>query len=195
MTLFDEGEQLGKIIIPDGFAGIGTICSISINGILQKKGIPITSKFGGLLEIQQKKPTRFVEIISYNGTSLDPLEIFIKGDMTDNTHAIENGSGIIGASFREIPVASRSEVSRIGEELQKIGIGGFLEIGWPGQPLFEIPINEGRIAAVVPGGLNPIARLKESGINVNSHALSGFVDFEKLWDYRELNTRINNILS
>lgn len=195
VTIFDEGERIGNLIIPDGFAGIGTVCSISLNGVLLQHGFPIISKFGGLLEIQNKKPTRFVEIITYDGTSLDPLEIFIKGEMTDITGAIEKGNGKIGASFREIPVASRAYAVEIGERLEKIGLGGFLEVGWPGQPLFEIPINEGRIGAVVTGGLNPVARIKESGINVHSYALSGLIDFQRLFSYEELSAKIDHIIS
>ncbi|MFC1584853.1 DUF128 domain-containing protein [Fibrobacterota bacterium] len=194
VTLFNEGEQIGDVIIPDGFVGIGTVCSISLNGVLLQQGVPIVTRFGGLLEIQNRKPARFVEIISYDGTSLDPLEIFIKGEMTDTMGVVESGNGRIGASFREIPVVSRTQVVQIGRRLHEIGLGGFLEIGWPGQPIFEVPINEGRIGAVVAGGLNPSAGLRESGMNVNSRALSGLIDFHKLYHYRELGVRAEEIL-
>ncbi len=195
ITVFDEGEQIGEFLIPDGFVGIGTVCSISLNGVLLHHGIPVNSKFGGLLEIHKHTPTRFIEIITYEATSLDPLEIFIKSNMTNITDVIKNGQGKIGASFREIPVASREQVIKIGESLNNIGLGGFLEIGWPGQHLFEVPIIEGRIGAVVAGGLNPIASLVEAGINVQSHALSGLVDFNKLYSYQELSAKSKTILT
>lgn len=195
LTLIDEGRQIGELCIPKGYAGIGTVCSISVNGILLKHGIPIISRFGGLLEIQKGVLSRFVQIISYNGTSLDPLEIFIRGKMTDCMGAIKNGCGIIGASFREIPDCSRELVIEIEAELKRIGLGGFLEIGWPGQSLYEIPINEGRIGAVVAGGLNPIALLIESGMNIESHALSGLIDFKQLFPYDELEKKANQLLT
>jgi repressor of nif and glnA expression len=195
LTIYDEGEQIGELIIPDGYAGIGTVCSISLNGVLLQHGIPIISKFGGLLEIKERKPTRFIEIIAYEASSLDPLEIFIKGEMTNISGVIEKGFGRIGASFREVPVVSRAQVVEIGERLKEIGLGGFIEIGWPGQPLFEVPIIEGRIGAVVAGGLNPVARLKEYGINVQSHALSGLEEFNRLRHFKELSALIGQILS
>ncbi len=150
---------------------------MTLNGILLAEGIPTTSRFGGLLELHRGKPVRFVAIINYDGTSLDPLEIFIKSGMTDYTGATENGDGLIGAGFREMPAASRDRLLELAEELKQVGLGGFMNIGWPGQPLVGIPVNEGIVGAVVIGGLNPVAILEEHGIRVHSRALSGFVDY------------------
>ena len=47
-----------------------------------KAGIPIESRFGGVLEIRNNKPRRFVALISYSGTSLDPSEQYIRARMT-----------------------------------------------------------------------------------------------------------------
>jgi repressor of nif and glnA expression len=62
--------------------GLATVCSIVTNGVLLKAGIPIDSRFGGILQVQNDKPVRFTEIIHYDGSSLDPSEIFIKARMT-----------------------------------------------------------------------------------------------------------------
>jgi repressor of nif and glnA expression len=159
ITLYGPGEAAGELLVPDGQVGIGTVCSITVNGALLAHGIPTFSRFGGLIEIEDRKPTRFVAIINYDGTSLDPLEIFIKSGMTDYLGATENGNGRIGASFREIPAASRQRVMELAGKLTEVGLGGFMEIGMPGQPLMEIPIEESRIGAVVIGGLNPVAIL------------------------------------
>ncbi len=190
LTLFNSGEQVEDIEIPEGFIGVGTVCSITLNGVLLNNGIPVRSRFGGVLEIEDNQPIRFVSIINYDGTSLDPLEIFIKSGMTDYIGATESGSGLIGASFREFPAASRDKVLDIAEELDKIGLGGFMTIGFPGQSVFEIPISEGLAGAVVIGGLNPIAILEETGHNIFSRALSGFVDYSRLFHYSELKTQI-----
>jgi repressor of nif and glnA expression len=53
------------------------VCSITLNGVLLKHGIPTTSRFGDP-ELQNRKPMRFAEIIMYDGTSIDPLEVFIQ---------------------------------------------------------------------------------------------------------------------
>jgi repressor of nif and glnA expression len=193
ITLYGPGEAAGELLVPDGQVGIGTVCSITVNGALLAHGIPTFSRFGGLIEIEDRKPTRFVAIINYDGTSLDPLEIFIKSGMTDYLGATENGNGRIGASFREIPAASRQRVMELAGKLTEVGLGGFMEIGMPGQPLMEIPIEESRIGAVVIGGLNPVAILEEKGIRAQSRALSGLADFQRFFHFSELETRIKDL--
>jgi HTH-type transcriptional regulator, global nitrogen regulator NrpRI len=188
IALFSAGESIGTITIPDGMVGIGTVCSITLNGVLLKAGIPMTSRFGGLLEIRELKPSRFVEIIMYDGTSLDPLEIFIKSGMTDNSGAISTGKGRIGAGFREFPSDCLEKVYEVDGELKKTGLGGFNLIGRPGQSLLDIPVGEGRIGSVVIGGLNPIAILEEKGIRIHSRALAGIIDYDRLFHYTALGT-------
>lgn len=193
LTLFNSGEQVGDSYIPEGYTGVGTVCSITLNGVLLAHGIPVKSRFGGILEIEDKKPTRFVAIINYDGTSLDPLEIFIKSGMTDYLGATESGNGLIGASFREMPAASRDRVIDLAGRLDKVGLGGFMDVGWAGQSVLEIPINEGLCGAIVIGGLNPMAILVESGCDVHSKALSGLVDYRRLFHYSELGEKIKNL--
>ncbi len=193
MALFDSGQRVGAIEIPDGSVGLGTVCSITLNGVLLAHGIPTHSRFGGLLELIDRKPSRFVEIITYEGTSLDPLEVFIRSGMTDYTGATMNGTGKIGVGFREVPAESRDDVIDLAQKLVNVGLGGFMTIGWPGQPLLEVPVNEGRVGAIVIGGLNPSAMLEETSIHVKSRALAGFVEYEELFPYWELNERIGRL--
>jgi len=188
ISLFAQGETIGSLTIPEGMVGIGTVCSITLNGVLLKAGIPMVSKFGGLLEVRDNKPSRFVEIIMYDGTSLDPLEIFIKSGMTDNMGAISTGNGKIGAGFREFPSDCLEKVYEIDAALKKTGLGGFSLIGRPGQSLLDIPVGQGRIGSVVIGGLNPIAILEEKGIRILSRALAGIVDYDRLFHYAALGT-------
>jgi len=194
LTLLRAGDRVGDMAIPDGMIGIGTVCSITLNGVLLANGIPTHSRFGGLLELQNYKPTRFVEAIYYNGTTLDPLEIFIRSGMTDYTGATETGNGRIGAGFREFPAESRDHVIELAKELEKVGLGGFLTIGWPGQPLLEIPVNAGQVGAIVIGGLNPAAILEEKGIKTHSLALAGLAEYETLFPYYELDDRIQAMI-
>ncbi|HRY28489.1 MAG TPA: NrpR regulatory domain-containing protein [Elusimicrobiota bacterium] len=193
VALFPQGEKIGDIVVPPGHVGLGTVCSITINGVLLAHGIPTTSRFGGLLELRDRKPVRFAELIHYEGTTLDPLEIFIRSGMTDYTGAVKTGSGRIGASFREIPADSRERVIELAKRLEEAGLGGFMTVGWPGQPLLEIPVGEGRAGAVVIGGLNPVAILVENDIRVHSRALSTLVDYRTLFHYKELDGRLRRL--
>ncbi len=190
LALFGPGQKAGGVVVPDGMVGMGTVCSITLNGVLLARGIPAYSSFGGLLEIRDGKPARFVEIIKYDGTSLDPLEIFIKGGMTSVLAAVETGNGRIGVGFRELPADSRDNVLELNRKLEKAGLGGFMMVGWPGQPLLEVPVNEGRVGAIVIGGLNPAATLEETGVKVGSRALAGMIEYESLFHYSEIDERL-----
>jgi hypothetical protein len=194
MTFLGPGESLGHINVPDKMIGIGTVCSVTLNGVLLKHGIPTVSRFGGLLEIRAKKLIRFVEIIMYDGTSIDPLEIFIRSGMTDYMGAIRTDSGKIGASFREFPAESRDNVVRLAGTLDRIGLGGLVRVGMPGQSLLDIPVSEGRIGAIVIGGLNPVSILEETGVRAYSRALAGLIDFKRLFRFEEMEERIRKFL-
>jgi repressor of nif and glnA expression len=195
LSLFNEGERVGENIIPDGKIGLGTVCSITFNGALLHAGIPVTSIFGGLLDIHDRAADRFIEIIHYSGTSLDPLEIFITSRMTDVYNSAVNGNGQIGASFREIPSAAREQVMEVDSLLKKSGLGGFLKLGYSSQPLLDVPVGDGRTGMIIAGGLNAVAPLVEKGLIVMSSALSGLIDFSKLFYYEELDERLKKLPS
>ncbi|MBN1524703.1 MAG: DUF128 domain-containing protein [Spirochaetales bacterium] len=194
LAMFYPGDRIGDIIIPAGMIGIGTVCSITLNGILLSRGIPVTSRFGGLLEYVDWKPSRFTAIINYDGTTLDPLEIYIKSGMTDHRGATTTGNGQIGASFREVPAVCREKVLALSTELDKVGLGGLLQLGFPGQTLLGIPVNEGRIAAIVIGGLNPVAILEEHGVDVYSRALSSVIDYNKLFFFTDFEEKFRDLI-
>lgn len=180
------GTKMGNIQIEDKKAGIGTVCSVTINGIFLNEGIHVTSRFGGLLELAKGVPLRFTEIINYDGSSIDPLEIFIKGGMTDVQQVVRTGNGRIGASFREFPSVALPKVEHIKRRLDRIGLGGILMIGRPGRPLLEIPVSEGRVGMIVSGGLNPLAAVEEVGITTENTAMRTLFDFDQLIPYWEV---------
>jgi len=193
LCLFDEGERIGDCAVAQGKFGIGTVCAITFNGALIKAGIPVKSVFGGLLEISNKAPNRFTAIIHYDGTSLDPLEIYISSGMTSTISASASGRGQIGASFREIPAAAREKTIEIDALLKSRGLGGFLKLGYPSQSLLGIPVGDGRVGLVIAGGLNATAPLGENGIPIESSALSGLIDYSKLFHYGELAKRLSQL--
>ncbi len=94
------------MVVPSGKIGLATVCGVVINGVLLKSGIPIESRFGEVLEVKDRKPRRFVAIINYAGTSLDPSEQYIRAGMTSVGEAAKTGGGKILANFREIPAPS-----------------------------------------------------------------------------------------
>lgn len=185
VVLKRSGENIGDITVPEGHAGFGTVCSVTINGIFLKNGIPVASRFGGVLQINSD-PQRFTALIGYEGSSMDPLEIFIKSRMTDVKGAVKNHSGKILASFREIPVVSVERAVQLQKTLREKGIGGILMIGKPNQPLLEMPVSMDKAGMIIVGGLNPIAALEEAGITTVSKAMSTLCRFTDLVKFREI---------
>jgi repressor of nif and glnA expression len=194
LMLAGPGEVIGEYTIPKGKVGFCTVCSITINGILLKHGIPMVSRFGGLLRLKDSKAFRFVEMIHYDGTSIDPLEVFIRSGMTDYHQAIRGGDGLIGASFREVPAESRLRLININQRLEAVGLGAIMEIGLPGQPLLDIPVSYSRTGVVVAGGLNPIAILEERDHRVFSRALSGLLEYDRLFPFEEFPVKLQQFV-
>ncbi|HPZ82888.1 MAG TPA: DUF128 domain-containing protein, partial [Thermogutta sp.] len=194
LAILEPGQRMGEVEIPPGRIGFCTVCSMTVNSVFLKHGIPTTSRFGGLLEVRNGQPTRFVEIIHYDGTSIDPLEIFIRGRMTDYRGAISTGNGLIGASFREIPEDARDVAQRLSNEMARIGLGSVLAIGLPAQPLLGIPVTPGRVGVINVAGLNPVAILEEIGYHVYSRALHGLMDFNQLITVDELPSILQRFL-
>ena len=181
-----EGQKLGDVVIPNGKIGMATVCGVTINGVLLKHGVPMESKFGGVLEIRDSKPRRFVAIINYGGTSLDPSEQYIRAGMTSVGEAAKTGNGKILANFREIPAPARSIVEETITELKTAGINGVLALGNISEPVCQIALGMNRVGMVLLGGLNPVAAAVESGIEVENVAESGMIDFKQLTSFWQL---------
>jgi len=180
VALARAGETIGDLTVPPGQIALGTVCSVVVNGTLLQAGIPIDSRFGGILEMRGLQPHRFTELIHYSGSSLDPSEVFIRAGMTDVTTAASGGSGKILANFREIPAACYSRVSEVVAALAETGINGLLVMGQASEPVGEVPMELNRIGMILVGGLNPIAACEEAGIPTVNKAMSTLVEYADL---------------
>jgi repressor of nif and glnA expression len=117
---------------------------VVVNGTLLKAGIPIESRFGGILEIRNNLARRFVALIAYAGTSLDPSEQYIRARMTSVSQVVATASGMILANFREIPAVSRGHVVEKLEQLKAAGIQGVLVLGNTSEPVCQIAVGLNR---------------------------------------------------
>jgi repressor of nif and glnA expression len=167
-----EGETLGEVTVRPGKVALATVCSVVINGTLLKAGIPVDSRFGGILQVRNQQPLRFVEIIHHAGSSVDPSNIFIRAMMTSVIEAANKGDGKILANFREIPAPGR--------------FGGLLVMGNTGEPVCGIPVELNRVGMVLLGGLNPVAAVKEVGIDVENDAMGTVIEYKELVKFSEV---------
>ena len=180
VTVAHEGEKLGSVIIPPGKIGLGTVCSVVTNGVLLRAGVPTDYRFGGLLEVRNSRARRFVAIIEYAGTSLDPSEQFIRARMTSVSEVVKTGAGKVLGVFRTMPALARSILEEKMALLKEAGIHGVFAVGGTSEPIGQIPVGLNRIGVIQLGGLNPIAAAVEAGFQVDSTAESGFVEYERL---------------
>jgi len=186
VAVAQEGETVGDLTVRQGKVALATVASILINGVLLKAGVSMDSRFGGILQIRNYQPIRFVELIHYAGSSVDPSKIFIRAKMTSVAEAARRGDGRILANFREIPAPARSIAEEVVAKLKEAGLGGLLVMGTSGEPVCGIPVELNRVAMVLLGGLNPVAAAREAGIEVENDAMGAIIEYQSLIKFSEI---------
>ena len=157
-----------------------TICSITVDGVLLKHGIPSKLRGGGIIEVTKNRPVRFTDFLEYESTTIDPLEILMSQHLTSVTKTTETGSGKILANLREVPLVAKEHAEIVLDELKKAEIDGVIKIGDPNSDAFGLSVGRDHIGIVVLGGTNPLAAIKEAGINMRTNAISNLVDISEL---------------
>ena len=163
-----------------GKKGIATVCSLTIDGILTKNGIASTPQYGGILETEGKQP-RFIELTAYNGSSLDPHEIYLSKGLTSVSDSLNRGGRIL-ASLREIPYVARPETLDILDNVEEAGFS-ILKVGKPSELVYNAKVERYHVGIVTPGGLNPIAAIKEVGIHVEAKAVETMMDISQMEEF------------
>ena len=159
----------------DNMVGIATICSLSIDGILIKNGIMSNPKYSGLLELTE--PPLFIDLISYNGTTLDPHKIFLSKNMTSITG--DDSPSKILASVKEIPYISRDQAVELLSMLNNIGFSIY-KIGKPRELVYNSKVDNYNFGVITGGGLNSIGAIREKGINIEVKAIETLLPFEEM---------------
>jgi HTH-type transcriptional regulator, global nitrogen regulator NrpRI len=163
--------------IPPGHVGFITICSISMDGVFQRQGIPVRMAFGGRLEIENGTPRQFRDLIGYRGTTIDPLELFISSGLTAITSFARSKSGIALANVREVPCAARPLVE---ETIHQMNACGFIFPVMMGNQVLNLPENPYRLSIIAFSGLNYIGNAVEQGIKIKTEIGAGNIPFSKI---------------
>lgn len=184
-----EGEVLANVVVPPGKVGLATVCSIVINGVLLKHGIPMDSKFGGILQVKNRTPLRFVELISYAGSSLDPSEVFIRAQMTSVRNAAQMGDGMILANFREIPAVCYPLMEELLKKMKAVGISGVLVTGEISEPVCQIPVDINKMGVILIGGLNPVACAQEAGVVAENSGMASVLEYGSFLPFQDVKAK------
>jgi len=175
-----EDAFLGDVHVPQGCIGFATVCSIVLSGVLLKRGIPLESKFGGILQVSEHKPMRFVDLIHYSGTSLDPSEAFISARMTAVRDVLRRGDGKILANFCEVAGVCRDGVEEVMELLKGVGINAVIIKGKMGEPVCQVSVDVNKMGMILLGGLNPVAAAREAGAEETNLPMSTVMEYKDL---------------
>ena len=178
--IFEQGAKVSNITVPEGSVGIATICSLTIDGVLLKQGIPIETKYGGIIQVDNGTPVRFTDLISYTGTSIDPIKIFLTKRMTDIKGILDHGSGLLLANLREAPIIAQANIMQIIDMLNEADIGGVIGHIHAGDTVLSAPISPGRIGIPIYAGVNPLAAVMEKGLKVSTYPVNSIMDYDEM---------------
>jgi len=163
--------------IPSGSVGFISLCSISMDGVFQRNGIPVNMAFGGRLELEQGMPKRFRDLIGYRGTTIDPLELFISSNLTTISEYTRSKTGIALANVREVPSAAREKAEEI---IRQMNSCGFIFPITMGNQVFNLPDNPFRLSIVAFSGMNFTGNCVEQGIEIKTEIGAGNIPFSKI---------------
>jgi len=177
-------ETVAEFRIPKGCTGICTMCSITFDGLLIRRGIPINPIGGGVVQVENRAPLRFTHIILYEHTTIDPLQVLISQKTTSVTDVMRKGSGNMLANIREFHMEAEPLVGIVLDELADSHYTGILEVGMPNLPLLGVPVSPQYVAIAAVGGTNPMAAIRESGRWVQIQAMKGLMDLREMEEIR-----------
>jgi HTH-type transcriptional regulator, global nitrogen regulator NrpRI len=180
LKVVDEGQEILENDVPEGQVALATFCSITIDGVLLKRGIPVNLKYGGIVRVKNNKAERFTDIIDYRGTSINPMNVFVNRKMTSILKILETGSGNVLANVREIPINARERALKIIDELAKASVSGIFSGCERERPLLGVPVEMGMCGIASYSGINPFAALTEMGIRTRIIPLSAVMNVKEL---------------
>lgn len=166
--------------IPSGHTGILTVCSITMDGVFQHHGIPVRMAYGGTIRLADKKPVDFVDLIGYQGSTTDPLQLFIDSGLTSIGSYINSGTGVLLANIRQIPGAAGEFADELIRQMQNCGFIFPLTSG-SGQ-VFNLNTDPYRISLVSYSGMNFIGYAAEEGFRLHTEIGAGTIPFRKIVD-------------
>jgi repressor of nif and glnA expression len=179
VRIVEEGEKVGAVFVPYGSFGFVTMCSMTINGVLIKHGIPSSIKYGGLLKIKDRIPSAYTDLISYQGTSLDPIQVFTARHMTSVLAAVQRGDGTVLANVQTVPSVAAERTLKLLQDAKRAGF-----VGWIESPLEAnfLGVNNGDDVMEINifAGTNPMASLYELDMKVKVYSLSSLMDAKLL---------------
>ena len=163
--------------VPAGQAGVISLCSITIDGVFQRSGIPVTMAYGGRLAFGKGAVQGFLDLIGYRGTTVDPLQLFISAGLTSIREVVATGTGVALANVREVPVPA---LERVSELLDQMGRWGFTPPVCMGSQVLNTPSSPHHVSIVSYSGMNMVGHGVEDGFHIRTEIGAGNIQFSRM---------------
>lgn len=193
LDIFHDAIQSGLTICPlvglveDGSRiKIKTACSLTISGVLLKCGIPIRPKGGGIIEVMEREPSRFINMLMYWATTIDPIDVFTAQGLTDIGGMMREGNGRILGNLQEAPMLAKDRIEEMLDLLASAEFAGVLELGDPNMDVLGVSVERDHLGIALVGGTNLVAAVRECGIEVEHQSISDLTEVSKMKHIDEL---------
>ena len=175
-----------KILEEERSIKIKTACSLTICGVLLKHGIPVHPKGGGLIEVMEREPTRFTDMLMYWATTIDPIDVLTGQGLMDIKGMMSTGNGRILGNLQEAPMIARDRIEEVLDLLASGGFTGVLELGQPNMNVLGVSVDRDRVGIALVGGTNLVAAAREYNIEVEHESISDLTDVSEMKHIEEL---------
>ena len=187
--IIQSGLSVSPLIMLEeekGLIKIKTACSLTISGVLLKYGIPVRPKGGGLIEVVERGPTRFTDMLMYWATTIDPIDVLTSQELTDITGMMRTGNGRILGNLQEAPMLARERIEEVLDQLTAAEFTGVLELGEPNMNVLGVSVERDHVGIALVGGTNLVAAAQECGIKMRHESISDLTDVAEMKHIEEL---------
>jgi repressor of nif and glnA expression len=167
-------------------AKIMSTCSITVSGVLLKAGVPIRPKGGGVIEVIDREPVRFTDMLMYWATTIDPIDVLISQELTSVVEMMETGSGRILGNLQEAPMLAGERIEEKLEDLAEAGFSGVLDLGDPNVNVLGVSVERDHVGISLVGGTNIIAAAMSRGIRIKTESISDLTEVGEMTHIEDL---------
>lgn len=167
-------------------AKIYSACSITVSGVLLKAKVPVRPKGGGVIEVIDREPVRFTDMLMYWATTIDPIDVLISQEVTSVLEMMRTGSGRILGNLQEAPMLAAERIEERLELLAEAGFSGVLDLGEPNMNVLGVSVERDHVGLSLVGGTNIVAAALSHGIGLETESISGLTEIGEMTHIEDL---------
>jgi len=161
-------------------AKIMSACSITVSGVLLKAGVPVRPRGGGVIEVIDREPVRFTDMLMYWATTIDPIDVLISQELTSVVEMMETGTGRILGNLQEAPMLALERIEEKLDVLAEVGFAGVLDLGDPNMNVLGVSVERDHVGLSLVGGTNIVAAAMSRGIRIETESISGLTEIGEM---------------